>query len=551
MLVTPPKDIHVLSDEDLAEYSANLLRLAHQDRQEWQLLYYRPNSPRHAKMHCSTAHVIGCGGGNRSGKTDAALVEAVIQATGIIPDALKGIYPREKFRGPISVRIVCESITTTLAPVILHKLDYQKWSGVDTQGGERGHWGWIPKACLLDEDWDRSWREAKRQLTVLCRDPDDPDIVLGQSVFQFMSFDQKDQKHRSGEFHLVLMDEPPPYEIFRESRARVMSVGGRLILSMTWPDDPTIPVDWIFDEVYDPGSPGPEKNPDIDWIEFVTTDNPNIDQESIARTAASMSAEERACRIGGQPIRFANRVHPVFTDHEAWWCFTCHAETLPGSKGGCRLCLGDDLVIYTHVQDWTPESRWPTVFLLDPHPRKPHMMQWVQVNGQDDYDVVLCAELPDTPDEVAKMVKKLEAQHKLTVAKRLMDPNMGASPSGVRREMTWQTEFAEVGLVCDLANDSAVGRTRLNEYLKPDPHTRRPRIRWHQHGAAPAINQMKRFVWDDYKHKDTRDQKQVPKAMYDDYPALGRYLMNELPLCRALSYGAPVLKPRGQRRRGY
>ena len=486
---------------------------------------------------------------SNSSKTDTSLADAVIQATGVIPDSLKDDYPREKIRGPISVRVVCESLTTTLDSVILHKLRYDCWNGVDVQGGERGHWGWIPKACLINGNWRDSWKEAKRSLTVLCRDPDNLDRVLGHSTFQFMGHDQEPEKFASGEFHLVVLDEPPKYAIYRENCTRIMSVGGRMLMAMTWPDDPTIPVDWIFDEWYEKGQ-GPNKQPHVLWLELNTLQNKNINQEAVAMVAADMNEVEHAARIQGRPIRFANRVHPLFTDHPDHWCFSCHAPVFV--KGlACSKCGSEETCEYTHVEDFEINLRWPTVYLLDPHPRKPHMMQWVQVNGNDDYAVIKSFELAETPDKVAEACKKIEREMGLSVAMRLMDPNMGASPSGTKREITWQTEFEEAGLPCELASDSAIGRTRIDEYLKPDAYTKAPRIKWHLTNCPLAIFQMKRFVWDDFKHASDRDQKQTPKPKNDDYPALTRYLMNALPLCSVLKDGHRIAKPLGKRKRGY
>ena len=41
-------------------------------------------------------------------------------------------------------------------------------------------------------------------------------------------------------------------EKWRENEARVMRVDGRMMLAMTWPDDPSINVDWLYNEVYEP-----------------------------------------------------------------------------------------------------------------------------------------------------------------------------------------------------------------------------------------------------------------------------------------------------------
>jgi len=561
-LSTLPRDLTALSDEDLLRYTNESLQFARMDRQEWQLTYYQPVSPSALQVHLSTAHLVGVFGGNRSGKTETNLVEAAILMTGIIPDALQDIYPREKLRGPVSVRIVCESITTTLAPVILHKLRYTDWNGTGMPGGTQGHWGWIPKSCLINEDWEASWKEAKRTLTVLCRDTENPDRILGHSTLQVMSKDQDPAKFASGEFHLIVMDEPPTYAIFRENRARVMSVGGRLLVGMTWPDDPTIPVDFIFDEIYEPGQPGPTKDEDIDCIQLVTTENTNIDQVSVAKSAAKMSEEERACRIGGKPIRFSNLIHPLFTDTDAWWCFTCHGEVLVVEES-CTICHGQEVVLYNHVQDFPIDSQWPVIFLLDPHPRKPHMGMWVSVDGNDDYSVLGCLEVNDEPSVLKQHCDAFEREHNLSVVKRLGDRKMLNSYASSKREVNWQDEFAAAGLHLDFADQSDVGRVRLNEYLKPDPHTHRPRIRFRvdpfERDAADAmvfdckraVFQMKRFCWSDFKHADEKSQKQLANNKYDDYPALGRYLMNELPRCTMLRDGGAIVKPRGRMANGY
>jgi hypothetical protein len=67
-----------------------------------------------------------------------------------------------------------------------------------------------------------------------------------------MSHDQDPADFASGDFHHVIHDEPPRWRSGGKRGAH-HARGGRLYLSMTWPDDPTIPVDWIFDQIYDKG----------------------------------------------------------------------------------------------------------------------------------------------------------------------------------------------------------------------------------------------------------------------------------------------------------
>ena len=152
--------------------------------------------------------------------------------------------------------------------------------------------------------------------------------------------------------------------------------------------------------------------------------------------------------------------------------------------------------------------------------------------------------------DVATAVKGFEDNFPLRTAVRLIDPNMGRSPASTKRDVTWQDEFADAGLNCDLADDSGVGRQRLNQYLKPDEATGRPRL--HVHSRCVVTNsQMKRFAWDEFRFAANRDTKQVPKDKYSDYPTLLKYLMNFEPTFHFLKHGAPTLGRPGKRRGAY
>lgn len=537
------KDLSALDDEQFAHAVAEVLRMQRVDRQENQILYYKPTQPNSLKIMQSTARLLGVGGGNRSSKTTSCLVRWVALATGVMPlDPEVRAALRPKFKGPLRVRVVVESITNTLVPVILPKLKYTSWSGLPPHGGDKGHYGWIPRMCLIDGDWSKSWSEKNRMLTVLCRDPDDTSRIIGKSTIQFNSFDQDPADFASGDFDIVHEDEPPPHAIHRENEARTMSVGGMVMISMTWPDDASIPVDWIYDDIYEPGQPGPSKKPDIEWIELDTMLNTHVDIEGIKRQAEAWDAVTRAVRIKGQPLRFSNRVHPLFSDVWQYWSFPAGKNVMP-VDGVCPETGSMDIAHYCHVQEFDHSRSWPVICLIDPHPRKAHMLMWAQINPSDDIDIIAEMQIDGDPGQVKIAVEALEESMGLNVVNRLGDPNMLGSPSGASREIEWRDEFANAGLNFEMADKSEVGRARVNEYLKPDPHTRRPRLIFHRR-CVMAVNQMKRFVWDDYRRKEGRDQKQTPKTAHDDYPAMLRYLLNSSPEFRMLSRGAPVIRTR-------
>lgn len=542
--------LEAMPEETFRALLLQTLELQKADRQENQLLYYKPVSPHSQRVHDAEEKVVGIGGGNGSSKTETALIEILMCATGVFPYSQMHLA-KQKFRGPIQCRVVCESLTTVLHPIMLPKLQYWRWTGVDRPGGERGHWGWVPKTSLLDGEWSRSWSEKLRMLRLICRDPWTQEVV-GESSIQFMSVDQEPSDFASGDFHIVLHDEPPSLAIWRENEARTMRVAGRMLLSMTWPDDPSIAVDWIYNEVYERGIDPNDEN--VSWFELHTTDNPHLDQSAIAARMGQWSEETRKVRIFGQPLRFSNRIHPDFTDHTRLWCFACGKSTVYGVTDlgvrCCGVCGSFEVAEYNHVEDFSASPSWPTIYLLDPHPRKPHMMSWVQVDPSDDLWQVAEAQVEGDPADVAKRVKEIEEEFGLLVTRRIMDPNMGASVAGTQRDITWQDEFRKANLVCELGDDSEVGRKRMNAYLKPDRRAQRPRLHVHRR-CKDTVYQLNRYVWDDFKRALEKDVKQTPKAKYDDFPTLLKYCLNSEPVFSVLRYGAPVFKRNGKRRGAY
>lgn len=536
------KDLKRLDTEALRVLAAQVLKAQNEDRRENQIEYYKPVSPQAERVHMSQTRYRGVGGGNGASKTDTLLAEYTMHATGIYPEHLNPEVRaalRKKFRGPVAIRVVVESLINTLYPIILPKLQWWKWNGLSEPGGEKGHWGWIPRRALVNGVWQQSWSDKQRILRTLCFDPENPMEVIGETTWQFMSKDVDPTDFASGDFHWILHDELPTYPIWRENEARTMRVGGHMDVSFTWPDDPAIPVDWIYDQVYEKGLPGPDKSPHHDWFEMWSTDNPNLNQETVKQQEDNWSVEVASVRIRGQPIRFSNRVHPLFTKRDQVWCFKKHTAC----GGGCDGCVANDFAPYNHVVDFEVSPYLPAIQLIDPHPRKPHYLLWVQIDTWDDLWVYAEELVDGEPDEVREVIAASEKSFRLTPKLRLGDPNMLKSPASVVRGRTWQDEFAAVGLYYDLADNSDVGRGRVNDYLKPDPDRRAPRLHVHPR-CTTTIRQMERYVWDDYKHQVDKDQKQMTKQKEDDMPTLLKYLMNFGPTYEMLHHGAQVIRTR-------
>ncbi|KKL83638.1 hypothetical protein LCGC14_1972740, partial [marine sediment metagenome] len=543
-----PESLRALSAEDLARVTGDLLEKRAEIRKESQLLYYQPASDLARQVHLSKAHTIGIGGGNRSSKTETALVEAIACATGVFPLDFQAEF-REKFKGPLNVRVCIESLTTVLHPIMLPKLMWWRWTGIDQPGGLRGHYGWVPRMCLKQGSWDKSWSEKLRTLTFFCRDPDDPDRILGESQIQFLSYDQDPTDYASGTFDIVIHDEPPPFSIWRENQARVLDVAGRIFLSMTWPDDAAIPVDWIYDEVYELGQPGSTKDPGIDWFELQTLDNVHIDAKAILDKTKNWTEETKKVRLKGQPLRFSNRIHPLFTDFPQMWCFTCGKDCMPAEGVcGCER-KSTEIVEYQHIEEFDIGQSWPVVFLLDPHPRKPHMCMWVAVDPSDDYWVVQEGSIEGDAADLKTYVDAIEEGMEFDVRLRLMDPNMGLSPSSQAKaagNRTVQQEFDKAGLRCGLADDNReTARSILKEMMKPEQRVGAPSF--HVFSSCRKTNhQYLRYSWDEWTRysSEKKDPKPKPREKEDDFPTLGGYMANAKFTHDRLKHGGQILRRR-------
>lgn len=541
--------IRKMTPEQFQETASQILSLMQVDRKENQILYYQPASPRAEKVHFSRARTTGIFGGNGSSKSETAIVEMCVHATGVIPYSLRdiGIDWTKKLRGPVQCRVQLESFSTTFAQAILPKFKWFHWTGIDAPGGDRGHWGWIPRSCLIDGDWDKSWSEKYRTLRVLYKDPNNLDRVLGESTIQFCSHDQEPQKMASGDIHFYLMDEPPPHPHWTEAQVRTARVSGRILLAMTWPDDPSINVDWIFDEVWEPGQEGPNKSPNIELYQLISTENRTIDQAGLMETYRDWSDQKIAVRVQGQPIRFSNRIHPLFAESEQYYCWQCGDQRLRADDGKCSKCGTGRGTEYCHVREFEHNPGWPVVWVVDPHPRKPHMSIYVAVDPQDRLWQIADLECNGDPTDLRIACEELESTFRMQVVQRLIDPKMAGNPSGVVRERIWLDEFHDAGLYVDPADSADVGRERFNTLLTPDedlgfsPVTIHPR-------CSNTILQLKRFMWDDWRESMDKSQKQRPKDKYDDYPACWRYLCNADPRFQFLTRGARVVRPRRGRR---
>ena len=543
--VTPQYLEAALSYDERLALANELLGIRKQVKQERQLELYRPASERCLEIHKATTNHVIASGGNRSSKTDSNLADLVICMTGIVPYSLEDIYPKEKLQCPMRTRIVCESLTNTWAPVIRPKLQWDKWNGRGEPGGEFGHWGWIPRKFLIRGKWDESWSEKERTLTLTCG-----------CTMQVTSYDQDVQDFSGSSLHRVVFDEPPAEDIYRENLMRILDTKGQLYFGFTPPDDPgkAMKGSWIYD-LYERGMPGPGRDPNITSIRLLTEENKVVDHETLLQITSGLTAAQKETRLRGEFMHLSGRIYPSYADGPRQWCFTCNEIVLVKNRM-CLNCGEPNTVEFCNVvEPFDQAYKWPTVFLLDPHPRKPNMMSWVAVDPRDDWWQIGELEVDGDPVMVRDKVREFENSHRIDVCARIMDPNMAesAAHSAGRRHVSVRDEFDAAGLRCGLADDAfTVGMKRLRERFKPDRRTMAPRL--HIFNTCVRTNrQIRNYVWAENTREDgQREQKATPIAKEDDFPTLLRYMANMEPAFSSLKHaGAPLMATKNKRAAAY
>lgn len=509
------------------------------DYKTTQLAYYVPMNDMAAPVHRSTAREIAIVGGNRSGKTETALVELIIRATGHVPMALKATYPTQNLRPPIRGRVVCNSLTDTLEPVIKPKLRWDQWNGPEGPESGRGHWGWVPRRCLWGGDWEKAYSEKYRTLrlsvdTHWVGTNGAINRITGISQIQFLSYDQDLSAFSGTSLHVAIHDELPPSDIYRENRMRTLDTKGTIITAFTPPDEAggqRGDVAWFFDQVYERGLAGPGKDPSIDTFVLFTERNKILSSADLELITRTLTEEQKQARLYGQFQHLSGVVYPLFASYPSTWCFQCSKKSL-GQSRECSTCGGTNVEPFCHVIDpFEIPKEWPVIFVIDPHPRKKDAMGWFAISPSD--QVIMIGEHEGEGDagDVAKQILDWERLHQILPAQRLMDPNI-ATQTNDRLEHGWTLRMAydRVGIRCDLPSDRMdVGIQNVNALLRPDPGLRQPRFLCFSTNRR-FIFGMRHWAWEEWSRQASdKEPKEVVRERHKDFPDLLRYCANVNP----------------------
>lgn len=248
-------------DRMLGEIAANL------NNPQPNHFQYRPHD-KQIQFHASMANGRQFLGGNRSGKTVAGINEDIMWSMG------KHLFT-ELPPPPIYGRIVTVDFLNGAKKIIIPQLKQ-----------------WIPPSLLKNGSWEDSYDGQTHILT-----------FENDSQIEIMSHEQDLEKFAGVPRHWTHFDEEPPFDIFKECKARLVDYNGRWWMTMT----PVEGMTWSYDEIYE------KRHTElITVIEVDINDNPHLSEEGRANAMAGYTEDEQEIRGRGKYVAVSGLIFKDF-----------------------------------------------------------------------------------------------------------------------------------------------------------------------------------------------------------------------------------------------
>lgn len=247
------------------------------------ILSYVPY-PEQERFHLSEKVGKYVAGGNRGGKTDSVVVDAILHATNTNPYRPR---PESWGRGAIQIRFVVVDVAKGIEQIILPKLKR-----------------WVTNSMLIDGQWTKSWDSKNYIFT-----------FSNGSTIDFLTHGMDLDKHGGVPRHIIYFDEEPPQDIFNENMMRLMDYDGWWVIAAT----PVQGMGWTYDLLWEPAENAALEgtladHPELpDIFTLSAEQNPYLKAEKRDRFMIGMDAEEREVRESGKFVARSGLVFPNFS----------------------------------------------------------------------------------------------------------------------------------------------------------------------------------------------------------------------------------------------
>ncbi len=452
---TLKKILKDLDSDSLSRFNTMLDKQLLQNFSDTKLDFFIPH-PKQEDFISSPARIKAFIGGNRSGKTTAGAIDVILECIGAHPLQEAGL----RRKPPVYWRVVCIDFLNGIEKIILPKIKE-----------------WMPKKYLIDGQWQKSWMERSKTLT-----------LNNGSKIEFMSANQEREKFQGTSRDGLWIDEEIDKDIWQECRMRLIDRGGRSILTLT----PINGMTWVYDDIY--------LKADCKETEVVTAqinENPHINPAEIEFIADGLNEEEKRVRLNGEFVCMHGLVYKEYHD------------TTP------------------HVIDPFPiPPDWTRYIGIDPHLRTETAVVMLACNRDGDlfvYDEIfmdgLISEISQTL--LLKMTDSDYFNVVIDPASKQPNPVSGVSI---------RDEFAKHGIIAKNAKkDVGVGIHRIRELLRLDPVYKKPKL-FIFNTCRKLRYEFTHYIWDDDIHYRNRAVKQSPRKKNDHLLDCLRYIVMEDPI---------------------
>lgn len=266
-------------------------------------------------------------------------------------------------------------------------------------------------------------------------------------IIDIKTHDQEKGAHSGTTLDGILFDEPPPEQIYGESVGRTRN-GGWMAFFLT----PLEMAAWMMDQILDQadGKRVYVTNASLwDNCKDIPGTRGHLPRESIENMIREWT------RIG--PHEIEARVNGLFT-HLAGAIYKTFNPQVHG------------------IRSFPIPEEWPVYCILDPHDSKPPAFTWIAQSPTNAFvirewpteDFTKLGNLHHTIEQIAQIVREIEAPFRHQVIWRFMDPNKGRT-NYANTQRTVQEEYGEQKLYFELSEDDLqVGHQRVTRMLHYD-----------------------------------------------------------------------------------
>lgn len=250
---------------------------------EERIRYFKPTRPGDPNPHgvpCNdqygfltcTANERFATGGNRSGKTEIQVADAILFGTGKHP--VRSIHQKP----PVRIRFCAPSYEDGIKKVIVHKFQQL-----------------IKRSDLKDGTWESAWNEKAKTLS-----------LANKTLYEFKSGEQRRNKYGGVDLDALYTDEHLRKELYRENRMRLADRNGFMVFAMT-PEEGSIT--WEKKHIKKNRGHG------VELYKFSIYGNPYLSVDGIKEIERSISDERmRRVKLYGDWVALAGMVYDMWDE---------------------------------------------------------------------------------------------------------------------------------------------------------------------------------------------------------------------------------------------